>query len=92
MFYNPNSGNGGTFFKVWIKQKLKDVQTTWDNILFTKEHKKCFNWEMLHFYSLNKLISDLMPATGLKKIGMGATKSWKSKTFWEDSAGKTSSS
>ncbi len=26
---------------------------------------------MLHFYPLNELISNLMPATGLKKVGMG---------------------
>ncbi len=40
---------------------------------------------MLHFYPLNELISNLMLATGLKKVGK------KSKTFWEDSAGRTSS-
>ncbi len=32
---------------------------------------------MVHFYPLNELIS--MPATGLKKVGTGATKGWKSK-------------
>ncbi len=42
---------------------------------------------MLHFYPLNELISNVMPATGLKK---GATKGWKSKTFWKDSVGGTS--
>ncbi len=30
--YNPNSGNVGTFFKIWIKWKLKDFQITWANI------------------------------------------------------------
>ncbi len=39
------------------------------------------NWEILHFYPLNELISNLMPATGLKKVGTGATKGWKSKKF-----------
>ncbi len=40
-----------------------------------------FNGYILHFYPLNELISNLMPATGLKKVGTGATKGWKSKTF-----------
>ncbi len=26
---------------------------------------------MLHFYPLNELVSNLMPATGLKKVGTG---------------------
>ncbi len=29
---------------------------------------------MLHFYPLNELIPNLMPATGLKKVETGATK------------------
>ncbi len=33
--------------------------------------KQNLNWEMLHFYPLNELISNVMPATGLKKVGMG---------------------
>ncbi len=47
------------------------------NILFTiehREHNKCLNGEILHFYPLNELNSNLMPATGLKKVGTGATK------------------
>ncbi len=44
---------------------------------------------VLSFYPLNELISNLMPATGLKLFGAGATKGWKSKIFWEDSAGRT---
>ncbi len=36
--------------------------------------------EILHFYPLNELISNLMP-TGLKKVGTGATKGWKSKNL-----------
>ncbi len=27
-----------------------------------REHNKCLNWEMLHFYPLNELITKLMPA------------------------------
>ncbi len=61
------------------KMKTKDFQN------------ELLNWEILHFYPLNELISNLMPATGLKKVGTGATKSWKSKKFWKDSAGRTSS-
>ncbi len=61
-------------FKIWIKWKLKDFQITWDNILFTiehREHNKCLNGEIVHFYPLNELISNLMPATGLKKLAWG---------------------
>ncbi len=88
--YKPNSGNVGTFFKIWIKWRLKYFQITWANILFTiehREHNKCLNWEILHLYPLNELLSNLMTATGLKKVGTG----WKSKKFWKDSAGRTSS-
>ncbi len=56
-----------------------------------REHDKRLNWEILHFYLLNEFISHLMPATGLKKVGTGATKGWKSKKVWKDSAGRTSS-
>ncbi len=76
------------------KMKTKDFQITWATILFTiehREHNKCLNGEILHFYPLNELISNLMPTTGLKIIGKGATKGWKSKTFLKDSAGRTSS-
>ncbi len=34
-----------------------------------KYHNKCLNREMLHFYPLNELISNMMPVTGLKKAG-----------------------
>ncbi len=94
LFYTLNYGNVGTLFFFFIKWKLKDFQITWANILFTtehREHNKCLNRETLHFYALNELISNLMTATGLKKCGTGATKGWKSITFWKDSAGRTSS-
>ncbi len=58
------------FFLIWIKWKLKDFQITLANILFTmehREHNKCLNGYILHLYLLNELISNLMPATGLKK-------------------------
>ncbi len=48
------------------------------------------NWDILLFYTLNELISNLMPATGLKKVDTGETKGWKSKTFWKDLAGTSS--
>ncbi len=47
------------------------------HILFTIEHReysKCSNGEIIHLYPLNELISNLMPATGLKKVGTGWTK------------------
>ncbi len=83
----------GRFFFVWIKWKLKDFQITWANILFEIEYKehKWIHFEMLHFYPLNELIPNLMPATGLKKVETGATKGWKRFFFFLSSAGKTSS-
>ncbi len=64
-----------------LKWKLKDFQITWANILFIIEHRehKCLNGEIFHFFPLNELISNLMPATGLKKVGKGATKGWKAR-------------
>ncbi len=47
------------------------------------DNMACLNWEILPIYSLNELIRNLMPATGLKKVGMGAPKGWKSKTHFE---------
>ncbi len=69
-------------FKIWIKLKLKDFQITWDIILFTiehREHNKCLNWEILHFYPLNEHISNLMPATGLKKVCTGQQRAEKAR-------------
>ncbi len=34
---------------------------------------------MLHLYSLNELISNVMPATGLKKVGTGQQSAEKEK-------------
>ncbi len=56
-----------------IKWKLKYFQITWANILFTIEHwehNKCLNGEIVHFYPLNELISNVMPAVGLKKVSI----------------------
>ncbi len=52
--------------------KTKEFQITWANILFTIEHNKFLNWEILQFYAQNELISNLMPATRLKIVGMFA--------------------
>ncbi len=63
----------GFFYKI----KTKYFQVTWANILFTIEHiehNTCLNRYILHFYPLNELISNLMPATGLKKVGIGGNK------------------
>ncbi len=62
------------------KMKTKRFKITWANILFTiehREHNKCLNWEILHFYPQNELISNLMPATGLNKGGTGGNKGLK---------------
>ncbi len=37
--------------------------------------------EILHFYPLNELISKLMPATGLKKVGTGQQRAEKARHF-----------
>ncbi len=39
LFYNPNSGNVGTFYFILIKWKRKDFQITWANIIFIIEHR-----------------------------------------------------
>ncbi len=77
--YNPNSRNVFFYYYFFIKFKLKDFQITWANILFTivqRLHNKCLNWEILQFYAQNELISNLMPATGLKVVGTGACLPW----------------
>ncbi len=58
----------GRFFCFFIKWKLKELQITWANILFTKEHREhtCLTWEIFQFYAQDELISNLMAATGLK--------------------------
>ncbi len=45
---------------------------------------KCLNGEILHLYPLNELISNLMPATGLKKVGTGAAKNILKRFSWEN--------
>ncbi len=59
--------------------------------IHNRKHKKLLNWEIFNFYPLNELILNVMPATGLKKVGTEATKGWKCKTSWKYSAGRTSS-
>ncbi len=79
LMYNPNSGNVrslGLVFFFFFLWKLKWFQITWANILFTiehREHNKCLNWDILKCYAQNELIWNLMPTTGLKIIGMGAS-------------------
>ncbi len=46
------------------KMKTKKIQITWANIIFTIEHREH------NKYAQNELISNLMPATGLKIVGM----------------------
>ncbi len=36
----------------------------------------CLTWEMLQLYAQNELISNLMPATGLKIVGTRACLPW----------------
>ncbi len=50
------------------------MNITWANILFTVDHNmKCLNWEIVQFY---ELISNVMPATGLKIVWTGACLPW----------------
>ncbi len=51
------------------KIKTKRLLNHKSQYLFTIEHNKCLNGEILHFYPLNKLIINLMSAKGLKKVG-----------------------
>ncbi len=39
--------------------------------IHNRTDNKCSIWEILQFYAQNELISNLMPATGLKIVGMG---------------------
>ncbi len=88
--HNPNDGTVGTFFFIWINLKTFKSHEPMFYSQLNREHQ-CLNWEMLTHYPLNELISNLKPATGLKKVGKGATKACKCKTFWKDLAGRTSS-
>ncbi len=71
----------GVFYFIWIKWKLKYFRITWADILFTIEHNKCLNCDILHFYPLNELVSNLMPATGLKKLARGQQRAEKARHF-----------
>ncbi len=65
--------------------KLKDIQIAWANILFTiehREHYKCLNGEILHFYPLNELISNLMPYRS-QKSWHGGNKRLKKQDIFE---------
>ncbi len=42
---------------------------------------KCLSWEIWHFYPLNELISNLMPATSLKKVGTVQQRAEKARHF-----------
>ncbi len=46
-----------------------------------RENNKCLNGEILHFYPLNELISNWMPATGLKKVARGQQRAEKARHF-----------
>ncbi len=57
-------------------KRISNHMSQYFNILFTiehREHNKCLNRNLI-FYLLYELISILMHATGLKKVGTGATK------------------
>ncbi len=64
----------GRILNVLNKKKLKDFQNHMSQyFIHNRKHKHFLNGYILHFYPLNELISNLMPATGLKKICTGAT-------------------
>ncbi len=91
-FYNPNSGNVGTFFFFFlIKWKLKDFQITWANILFTweqREHNKCYRNYLLLSTKWAHFKFDACYSS--QKSWHGGNKGLQ-KTFWKDSAGRTTS-
>ncbi len=63
------------------KKKKRKVIVKFRLSLENWEHNKCLNGEMLHFSPLNELISNLMPATDLKKVGMGQKRAEKARHF-----------
>ncbi len=56
--------------------------------IHNRTYNKCLNEEILHFYPLNELISNLMPAIGLKKVGTGQQRAEKQEILkrfsWEN--------
>ncbi len=67
------------------KMKTKRLSNHFSQyILFTiahREHNKWLNWENVHFYPLNEPISNLMSATGLKKLARGKQRAEKARCF-----------
>lgn len=54
-----------------------------------KKHTKCLNWYIVTFRVKYWFILNLISATYLKQVRTGATKSWKSKRFSKETAGRT---
>ncbi len=80
-------------FQILLKWKLKDFQITWANILFTIEHREYNSFKLRNFTLLFTKWAPFKFDAFYRshKSWHGATKGWKSKTFWKDSAGRTSS-
>ncbi len=66
VLHNPNSRNVGIFFIFFFGGGGGGIKTK-----TYREHNKCLNRELLHIYPLNQLISNVIPATGLKKVVSG---------------------
>lgn len=54
-----------------------------------KKHTKCLNWYIVTFRVKYWFMLNLISATYLKQVRTGATKSWKSKRFSKETAGRT---
>ncbi len=92
LYLQPEIRKCWEFFLHLNKMNTKRLSNHMSQYFFTTEHRehKCLHREILHTFPLNELISNLMPATSCnKKVGMGATKGWKSKQIWKDSAERT---
>ncbi len=75
VLYNPNSGNVETFFKI-EKKKIKSHEPIFYSQLNMDNITNVLNWDILHFYAQIELVSNLMPAIGLKIVGTGACLPW----------------
>ncbi len=53
------------YFILYYIREIRQIR----QIILHREHNKFFNGEMLHFFPLNELISNLMPPTNLKEVG-----------------------
>ncbi len=77
-------------FKNLKKMTTKRFSNHMSQYFIHNRTKKCLNWENVQLYAQNELISNVMPATGLKTFGMGACLLWCSISSSSENSLKTS--